>query len=437
MAEQQKQAVVVGSGLAGLTAANYLAKGGRKVTVFEKSSHPGGRAVTKEQDGFYLNLGPHALYCLGEGVKVLDEFGVQFSRKIPSAAGAAAVRGGKRFKLPASLTSILFNPMYSWRERFGFLIALSAVSATAKPEALEKISLKDWLDGRRASAAVRQSVEALCRVATYSNSPERISAGSAIRQMRLAFKGNVYYLDHGWQTIVGGLRSSAEKAGVTFVTGEEVIAVETEDGASTGVHLASGRMVPATSVILATGPADAAKLVDGGKNATLNGWAASSVPVKAACLDLGLASLPNPDVKFALGIDASLYYSVHSATGKFAPEGAAMVHIAKYLDPSRESDAASDQKELESLMDLLQPGWRKLVKVQRYLPKLVVTHRLVTSDDGGVTGRPGPAVPGIESLFVAGDWAGTEAMIADAAFASGRQAAVLALGSVVVSRKAA
>jgi len=54
--------VVVGGGLAGLTAANALAGPGRSVVVLEQSEALGGRARTQVSKGYRLNLGPHALY---------------------------------------------------------------------------------------------------------------------------------------------------------------------------------------------------------------------------------------------------------------------------------------------------------------------------------------------------------------------------------------
>src|SRR5690348_10873067 len=39
--------VIVGGGLAGLSAAAYLARGGVAVTLFEKAAHLGGRAATQ------------------------------------------------------------------------------------------------------------------------------------------------------------------------------------------------------------------------------------------------------------------------------------------------------------------------------------------------------------------------------------------------------
>ena len=56
---------IVGGGLAGLTAACYLARSGVTVTVFEKAPGLGGRAATQQQAGYFFNRGIHALYSGG------------------------------------------------------------------------------------------------------------------------------------------------------------------------------------------------------------------------------------------------------------------------------------------------------------------------------------------------------------------------------------
>lgn len=53
--------VVVGAGLAGLSAALHLAGRGRDVTVIERSAGPGGRAGRLEVDGYRLDTGPTVL----------------------------------------------------------------------------------------------------------------------------------------------------------------------------------------------------------------------------------------------------------------------------------------------------------------------------------------------------------------------------------------
>ena len=67
--------IVVGGGLAGLTAAAYLGRAGRRVTLFERGAQLGGRARVQQRAGFHLNLGPHALYLGGAGAGILRELG--------------------------------------------------------------------------------------------------------------------------------------------------------------------------------------------------------------------------------------------------------------------------------------------------------------------------------------------------------------------------
>ncbi|MDX1652899.1 MAG: phytoene desaturase family protein [Brumimicrobium sp.] len=49
---------VIGSGIAGLSCASYLAKEGQDVTLIEKNNSIGGRARKFEQDGFMFDMGP-------------------------------------------------------------------------------------------------------------------------------------------------------------------------------------------------------------------------------------------------------------------------------------------------------------------------------------------------------------------------------------------
>lgn len=53
-----KQAIVIGAGYAGLSAASFLAKAGWEVTVLEKLPGPGGRARNFKAEGFTFDMGP-------------------------------------------------------------------------------------------------------------------------------------------------------------------------------------------------------------------------------------------------------------------------------------------------------------------------------------------------------------------------------------------
>jgi phytoene dehydrogenase-like protein len=415
--------VVVGAGLAGLAAATYVARAGRTVVLFEKSRTLGGRAVTQIKDEFRFNLGPHALYRRGHGAQVLHELGVPFSGGVPNASGGYAVENGVKHTLPGGFVSLLTTGLLRLPGKLETARLLGSIQKI-NADAAQHLSVREWLDGSIRQPDVRRLVQALFRVGTYANAPDQQSAGSAIAQLQMALAGGVTYLDGGWQTLVDGLCAAAEASGVRIVSGTRVESIEC-DGAVHGVRLADGTRHPAGAVMSAASPQDAAVLVPSGHDGLLRRWADTAVPVKAACLDVALARLPRPRSTFALGIDHPLYLSVHSAVAKLAPAEGATIHVAKYLSPVAESDPKSEARELEALLDLMQPGWRDVVVQQRFLPSMVVSHALVTAAAGGAAGRPGPAVPDIANLYVIGDWVGPDGLLADASLASAKRAAQL------------
>jgi phytoene dehydrogenase-like protein len=287
-------------------------------------------------------------------------------------------------------------------------------------------SLRDWVDAHISQEGVKELLMSIFRIATYTNAPDLMSAGTALEQLKLAFTKNVLYLDGGWQTLVDGLAEAASGSGVTIETGARAERVERgPSGAVRAVRLAGGRVFAASTVVIASSPAVAARMVEGAETTALARWASRAIPVKAACLDVALDHLPRPKATFAAGIDGPFYLSVHSAAARLAPEGGALIHAAKYLSPDHGDSQEPVERELESLLDLVQPGWREAVVHRRFLPDMIVMNALPTAEAGGARGRPGPRVEDVPGLFVAGDWVGCEGLLADASLASAREAARL------------
>jgi phytoene dehydrogenase-like protein len=303
------------------------------------------------------------------------------------------------------------------------------------PRPLARVTMREWIDTNIRHPEVRQLVEALVHVATYSNDPDQLSAGAAIVQVQGALGAGVLYLDGGWQTLVDGLHAAATAAGVRIGTSARAQAVE-RDAAGWRVQMADGTAIDSRAVIVAADPASASALLRGPHQATVGGWAEAAIPVRAACLDLALSRLPQPRAAFALGIDRPLYLSVHSAYAKLGPQDNAVIHVAKYLGRAG-SDPRADERELEGLLDLIQPGWRELVKQRRFLPDMLVANALPVAANGGTAGRPGPAVPGSDDLYVVGDWVGPDGMLADATLASAKQAARMILQRAAGAARAA
>jgi phytoene dehydrogenase-like protein len=293
--------------------------------------------------------------------------------------------------------------------------------------ALDRVPVREWVRQTAGTGNLAELLLGLFRLSTYVNDPDRLSAGVAIRQLQLALGGNVLYLDGGWQTLVDGLRARAVEAGAQARTGARVESVQSDAGAVT-VRLAGGELLRAGAAVLAVPPGVACELLDLPPNAGLAGRAAECVPVRAACLDVALSRLPRPAYRFALGLDRPLYYSVHSAAAKLAPEGTAVVHLMKYLgDDASPGDAV--EREMEALLDRLQPGWRDRVVTRRFLPGMTVAHDVPRAAEGGLAGRPAVGVPEKPGVYLAGDWVGTEGVLADASAASAEAVARLVLAA--------
>lgn len=425
---QNPQVVIIGSGLTGLAAATYLAKAGRTVTLFEKAGTIGGLAVTRRHGEFYFNLGAHALYYQAEAGEVLGELGIRYSGREPSLSLSWAVEGRQLHLLPTSSLALLRTTMMDAPAKLEFGRLIAAVQLL-DPQTLRSTSLQEWLERSVHHPQVRQFLSAYARLTTYTNAPQMMDAGFFVTLLRKIPR--VMYLDGGWQTLVDGLHQAAEQAGVQIVTNAKVEAIEHE-GHVRGVRLAGGEICRTEAVVMAVDPASASALVDGGTHAELSRWAQEAVPAQAACLDVGLRRLPRPENLSALGLDQPLYLLVHSAFAELAPKGGALVHTVKYLPAGESGNPSHDEHELEALLDLVQPGWRAEVVERQFLPHLTVVNAVIQAKQGGLSGRPGPAVPGIQGLYVAGNWVGPLGQLSGASLASARQAARIILAAPVV-----
>ncbi len=413
----QSPVIIVGGGLSGLSAAAILARAGRPVTVFEKAGAPGGYARTKQHGAFSFNQGAHALYLGGAGEQLLNELGVRFSGAIPGKDRFLALDDGKLHLFPTGMISLLRTTLLDLGAKGAFARLFSTLKHADLAQ-LQRVSWQDWLERQVPHPRLRQFMLALARLTTYTNAPEMIPAGLVIPLLN----AQVRYLDGGWQTLVDGLRQVAVASGANIVTRARVAALEISAENHT-VRLVDGTACQASAVVLAVDPQTASALVASGTHTDLQRRAAQAVPVQAACFDVALRRLPRPQHLYALGIDRPLYYSVHSAWARLAPEGSALIHTMKYLRPDEPAAPEATRQELEALLDVLQPGWRAEVLEQFFLPHMEVSHAIIQVGQGGLDGRPDPAVPGIRNLYIAGDWVGAEGQLANACFASARSAA--------------
>lgn len=428
---EMRDAVIVGGGLAGLTAAAFLARSGASVTVLEKASEPGGRARTVEREGFRFNLGSHAFYLEGEGAEAYRELEVEVSGSVPDPSSLRAADAAGIYRFPAGPGSLLGNERLGWRGKLEF-VALAAKLQLLDPADFVGRPIGDWLEEEIGDPTVRDFLDALVRLSTYCDDPDQ-DAGAVLGQLQMAVGEGAFYVDDGWGALVGALRDRAEAAGAEVRTGCRAVEVRRADGGwkvRTGAEDAGP--LAADAVVLATGSPEAAVEALAEPPASLQAAADAVRPVEVSCLDLGLRRLPREDHRVVLGTDQPIYVSDYASVVDVAPGERALLHTARYGDPEADGEGADGGppggvEAIEAFLDRVQPGWRDEVVVRQPLPSITVAWDRPLPGRGGLSGRYGPVVPEAEGLYVAGDWVGPEGMLSDAAVASARRAAETAL----------
>src|SRR5262245_12889158 len=174
--------IVVGGGLAGLMTAALVAASGGKVVVLERSSRPGGRAITRVEDGVHFNLGPHALYCRGRAFRLLEDLGIRFHGAAPDGRRAILTLGDQSYAIPRNLSSTLTSRLLTAGEKVRFL-RLFAALPRLDSRRFDRMPLSKWIREVAGDGNLARLVRTLGRVSTYGDDPERMSAGAVIDQL--------------------------------------------------------------------------------------------------------------------------------------------------------------------------------------------------------------------------------------------------------------
>jgi len=408
---QRQSFLVAGGGLAGFTAAIEFASAGYSVQLLEQSKHFGGRAATHHQQGFAMNIGPHAFYRAGIMKRQFDSWGIAYSGNVPFTQGASyLLANGARHGFPAGTMGLLRCNYFSLSEKIKIGQIFEAIPKMDAASACGQ-SMQDWIDSRAGSREAALLLAALTRLSTYAADLTLLDAGAALAQLQLAFSASALYLDGGWESMFGGLVRKAQSLGVEMRIEAGIRKVE-----SGAVELRNGERLTTDGIVLAISPREVKQIT----GIPLQHSAAA----RAACLDLGLKRLPDDAASFALGLDSLVYFSVHSLYARgLAPEGGALVQISKYLG----CDATATRDELEQVADLAMPSWRREVLMSRFLPDMTVAHAIPQFDRA----RADVDALGLSRVMIAGDWVGPDGMLADAAVASGLRAARALIQSAV------
>lgn len=209
-------AIVVGAGVAGLTAALELRRAGRVVQVLEACDRIGGLAQTERRDGFLIERGPGSLTQPSPEVVALLELVGLWSRRVtplPVTSNRWTVRKGRLVPIPRSPLQLLRSPLLSPGGKLRLAGAFVPHAAAAGDESLGTFVTR------------RLGREALDRLADpfqqgiFAGDPDRLSMTHAFPGLR------AMEVEHGTLARATAGRRAARRTMVSFPGGMIELAV--------------------------------------------------------------------------------------------------------------------------------------------------------------------------------------------------------------------
>ncbi len=355
-----RRAVVVGGGLAGITAAIDLRDAGMAVTLLESRPRLGGAATSYARAGMMIDNGQHVfLRCCDRYQGLLARLGVSDSVAIQDRFDVTVLSPGARARLrrdalpsPLHLARALMSyPLLSLAERARVGRAALAFRAAdpASPE-LDQERLGTWLAARGQDERARRRLWDLFIVSALNIHGDEASAGLAATVIKTALLGARDAADIGMAKVpLGRLHADATadllgRLGAQVRLGARAASIErladggfrvglsrgteddgteaggTESGGTEGsVSEGSGQSIPADAVVLAVPADQAAKLA-----------APAGVTPAATWPRLGFSPILNvhviydrrvTDLPFAAAVDSPVQWVFDKTSQAGVPSG--------------------------------------------------------------------------------------------------------------------
>jgi phytoene desaturase len=381
--------VVIGAGLAGLSAACYLTGRGCEVTVVEREELPGGRAGVLHRDGFTFDAGPTVFTMpdlIIDAVRAatrdpsVDLSGLLPMRRLDPAYracfankstinvryGAEAMRD-EIARTCGSVDAAAFDSYVDWLRRL-YLLEMpnfidrnydSPLGLLSSPSALMRLLRLGAFGRLGASVRKRFKDPRLHRLfsfqAMYAGlAPDSALALYAVITYMDTIEG-VWFPEGGIHAVPTVMAQVAEKAGVTFKYGDSVNAVlRSSTGRVAGVRTTSGERIVADAVVCTL---DLPTAYDQLLSDLRPPWAVryGKYSPSAVVWHVGVRGVPRPPVahhNIHFGEEWSSAFDALLNRGELMPDPSRFVTIPSLDDPNLAPAGCSTMYVLEPVPNL-------------------------------------------------------------------------------------
>ena len=364
--------LVVGAGLAGLSAAIDASANGHHVVVLERSKTIGGKGTSQNKEGFSLTYGPHLLTKKGP----LWQLCRRLSKRKPSSSS----------------------------------IRLDKIEILGHGIIRPRGNISRVIENRRALKSKDTSYHVV-RGASFlsswdSNNTARIDALS---------KSKLLVSNEGWIGLVGRIAAALDEIGVLIECG-----VKVESLHDYGVKLKNGKRIEADVVILACGLNGARKLLADPYPIRAKEILVNPSRTTASIIELGLDSKPLRDRQAIIDSENCAavidYVGVQSLLSTHGSHLSAIAVGGLTGDAGETRFTSSEERLqfLEKFLDSQAGGWREHIVTDLRQEKIAIHEYCDNEIDGFAFSDLG--------IILAGAWVKSDYILADAAVHSGRTA---------------
>jgi squalene-associated FAD-dependent desaturase len=426
-----RSVVVVGGGLAGITAALACADEGADVTLVERRARLGGLTWSSRRNGLWFDNGQHVfLRCCTEYRALLRRLGVEdlvalqdrMTVPVLSPGGATAVIRRARLPAPVHLAGSLVRYRHlPVRDRVALAPAVRALMKVDPDDpGCDAVTFGAWLGAHHQSERAISALWDLITVPTVNLPAAEASLALGARVFRTGLLDDAGAGDIGWSRVPLQQLHGDAAAGELAAAGVEVALSTVVSRADGGTVVADGRTFAADAVIVAVPHDVAAAVLPPGLLEAPERLGASAIVNVHLVLDRRVT-----DHAMAAVIDSPLQFVFDRTASSGARDGQCLAVSVSAADAYLGwTTSALVHHMTDALGEVFPPARRAAVR-----DAWVVREPRATFRGAPGTARLRPAATtAVPGLFIAGAWGATGwPATMEGAVRSGRAAAHAAL----------
>ncbi|MBA4493108.1 phytoene desaturase family protein [Paenactinomyces guangxiensis] len=412
-----EKVVVVGGGLAGLSAAARLAHYGYEVTLLEKAPKLGGRAITIPLKGFNFNFGAHAIYARDKSVlrKFESEIHLHVDWKDFSASKAFYDMGSYTTPMPATLEGLYRTKILDSQNKLRFAYEVFKTMASIE-RGEDGVPIGEYL--QKEPEQVRDLLLTVASSNFFTNEPEKIPSPLFFEYYKRLFSTHraVSYIGGGWQAIVNSFAEIIEKNGGKIVPKEKVTGLDWNGNRITAVH-GKEQTYEADTFIFCIPPKELCNLFSDTPQQKYFDEYSRYAATQVVVYDVGLKErIASPFTYVYQKAQRVFITDISYYDTTCVPEGGQLMQAVAYLNEEEIANGKADEKIgiIETVYDKHFPGWRDRLVAKRVSKKATV-QEIKCIDDQRLMPVKFYSLP---NAYFAGDWCQGEGQLSELSFSS-------------------